>query len=340
MQERIVLSEHEKSGIEAITGILMFEFDSVECREFARRCAEMSADLPVSLRRRLKNWKDLVEGGGFRILKGFEVDDTRIGPSPANWDAPWSHVPYLREEIFQCLITSCLGDIFGYRSLENGRFLRHATPERGKEAEQVAGGSTTTLEWHTEEAFHPCRADFMSIMCYRNTERAVTNVACIDDLELDAAVWEVLRQPRFRFPPDQSHRPEEYSESRNWDSTGDRFRKVKEFLEDPVPQPIVFGAYDYPCMVIDEAFMEPIAGDNEAAAALQNLLEALNIANRPVTLESGDLLIVDNQRAVHGRSSFVPDYGPSKRWLRILYSTMDLRASLAYRDHPGDRVIW
>jgi len=35
-----------------------------------------------------------------------------------------------------------------------------------------------------------------------------------------------------------------------------------------------------------------------------------------VVLDDGDLLVIDNDRAVHGRTAFTPRYDGTDRWLR------------------------
>jgi alpha-ketoglutarate-dependent taurine dioxygenase len=39
-------------------------------------------------------------------------------------------------------------------------------------------------------------------------------------------------------------------------------------------------------------------------------------ATRKVVLQAGDVLVIDNERAVHGRTPFVPRYDGTDRWLK------------------------
>lgn len=43
-----------------------------------------------------------------------------------------------------------------------------------------------------------------------------------------------------------------------------------------------------------------------------------------VRLEPGDLLVVDNRRAIHGRSAFPARYDGFDRWLQRMYVARDL----------------
>lgn len=335
MAYHLTLTESELGQVEREIVKLQGQYDSVESVAFLTDCRDAATRLPERLKATLRRFRTMELGAASIVVHGFEIDDAAIGPSPANWNAPWSGTPYLREEIYQCLLMSAVGEIFSYRTLEQGRFLRHVTPDHEKANDQVAGSSNVTLEWHTEEAFHPARGDFQSLMCYRNHERAETQLAEVDDLELPEWVWRTLRQARFYIRPDQAHHPGEY----DGDSDSEVFRNVIDLIENPHPRPLVTGPQHCPFLVVDQAFMEPVEDDVEAREALHALLEALNAANQEIVLDPGDVLLFDNQRAPHGRSAFTPLWGPNKRWLRVLYGTADLRKSIAYRSHPESRVV-
>jgi L-asparagine oxygenase len=51
-----------------------------------------------------------------------------------------------------------------------------------------------------------------------------------------------------------------------------------------------------------------------------------------VALEAGDLLIVDNSVAVHGRSPFTPRFDGTDRWVQRAFVVADLTASEADRN--------
>lgn len=331
----INLTSAQKNLIEGIIGDLSSEYNSVETADFIDACETAVADLPSGLRSQLRKFRNMELGSAALLISGFEIDHERIGPSPNNWNAPWSQTPYFREEVFQCLLMSAVGHIFSYRTLEQGRFLRHVTPDHEKMADQVAGSSSVTLEWHTEEAFHPARGDFQSLMCYRNKEKAETNLAEVGDLDLETEVWEILRENRFYIRPDQAHQPGEYSDG----SEDEVFNNVVSLIDNPAPRPLVTGPRHCPLLVVDQAFMQPEHGDAEASEALKKLLHALDGANQRIVLKPGQVLLFDNQRAPHGRSAFTPCWGPEKRWLRVLYGTADLRKSIGYRHDKHSRCV-
>ncbi|RSO49616.1 hypothetical protein DMH15_02780 [Streptomyces sp. WAC 06725] len=64
------------------------------------------------------------------------------------------------------------------------------------------------------------------------------------------------------------------------------------------------GPVDSPEIVADFHAMEPL--DESAARAFGELREATLAALASTVLEAGDLIIVDNRAAVHGRTAFRP----------------------------------
>ena len=332
------LSDGEKHEIEVLLSKLTSQFGSVECSQAAFACEVMAARLPQELLRLLK----LIASGevpcGYLVVRGFEIDDASIGPSPQHWDQPWGDRPYLREEFFQLLLSSAVGGVFGWRTQENGRFLRHIVPIESVKDEQLGGSSATTLMWHTEEAFHRGRADFFTLMCYRNREKATTNISSIDDFELSEDTVKILRQPRFFILPDKSHTPVE-NESEQWKLNADAFTLIRQMIENPQPVPLIYGRHDLPMMRVDQAFVMALEGDDEAAAALDALHAELDRVSISLHLEPGEIVLLDNLRVAHGRSIYKPDYGPAHRWMRRVNIANGRRVNFDLRDREKIRVM-
>ncbi len=332
------LRDDEIEGITRVAKTLLMRHESVETRAFAADCALAAQELPRTLRALAQRFRQLALPCSVLLLRGVPVDDTRIGESPPHWDAPWRNPPCLAEEAAQCLLTALLGDMFGWRTQENGRFLRHIVPIREDHGEQLGGGSSVTLVWHNEEAFHTHRADFLSILCYRNDERARTIFCGIDEIDIPDDMWRVLSAPRFTIQPDKSHLPEQ-NVSAQWRLDDHVFEQIRRMHENPEPVPALSGLRAKPWLRIDEAFMSALPGDDEAARALRWLLDACYAHQTSVVMQPGDMVWVDNKRAVHGRTVYTPNYGPRQRWLRRVNVHTNLRETLPFRQAPSAREI-
>ncbi|MDE3045635.1 MAG: TauD/TfdA family dioxygenase [Verrucomicrobiota bacterium] len=325
--------------IEELINRLKGKFNTIEQEKFADECLLVGQELPYRLRKLLNDFRNRRMNDGYLLLRGFPIDDEAIGRTPSHWDASWINPRILREEIFQCLISSCTGDIFGWLTQENGRYLRHIVPIEKDKNEQLGGSSNVVLLWHVEEAFHPQRADLMSIMCYRNEEKACTNICAVSDLDIPDQYWEILSQKRFFIEPDKSHM-QENNESKHWQLNEEHFKKIHAFLENPEPVSVLNGIRGQENLLVDEAFMDALPGDEEAKKALKWLFNHMNERNNPIMMGPGDLLLIDNRMTAHGRSPYVPNYGPKARWLRRVNITADLRKSYQWKDKPYGRVIF
>jgi L-asparagine oxygenase len=93
---------------------------------------------------------------------------------------------------------------------------------------------------------------------------------------------------------------------------------------------VIEGTLAEPTFVFDADLMAGV--DREAQVALDTLGEAVEGHHATVALEAGDLLVVDNHLAVHGRTPFTPRYDGTDRWLQRTFVVADLSPSAADRD--------
>ncbi|MDO5104128.1 MAG: TauD/TfdA family dioxygenase [Lautropia sp.] len=332
------LSAAERMEIEKLLSEMTKRYSTIERDDVALACEIASSKLPHDLLNVLRSIASGYTKSSHLLIKGFEVDDTRIGDSPLHWDAPWDSVNYLREEMFQMLVSSAIGGVFGWRTQENGRFLRHIVPIEAVKNEQLGGSSATTLLWHKEEAFHPGRADFFTLMCYRNSERATTNISCVDDIEISPEDYTILHQERFLIKSDKSHTPVE-NNSEYWKMNSEAFSIIQDMMDNPQPVALLYGGPRLKMMRVDQAFACSLPGDEEANRALNALHDALDTAAIHLVMEPGDIVLLDNLRVAHGRSIYKPNYGPKQRWMRRVNIASGRRANFRLRDSHKLRVM-
>jgi len=337
-QRELVLKQNDLIQINRKISELCLKFNSVESPEFLEACEFAASDLPSELLQTLISMSTRFLRNGYLVIRGFPLDDAAIGNTPDHWDVPWANTKVFREEVFQCLISSAVGSAFGWRTQENGRCLRHIVPIEQDKMEQLGGSSATTLLWHTEEAFHEARADFFTLMCYRNSERATTNIACLDDLELDSETFEILSQERFIIEPDKSHLPDN-NKSNNWSMSEECFDRISDMINFPKPQSVFYGRQGSKKMRVDQAFMRPIEGDLEAESALDKLHDELDRQAHNLVLNAGDIVLLDNMLVAHGRSTFKPNPGNKKRWMRRVNIGLDKKSRAAFADPRNSHIM-
>jgi len=306
-------------------------YQNVQALDFLEAAPLIAQDFPLALREFLCNAR-LREQSGVFVLPALDI----IGPittrTPRDWREVASPTPTHRADIFLVLAASLMGDVFGWTTQQNGRYVHDVLPMLGLETEQVGWSSLTPLTWHTEDAFHPHRADYLALLCLRNPDGVATTVCSITDLELSAADEEILWQERFLIRPDESHLPKH-----NTSDTG-LFDKIEEMMRNPAKVSVFFGNPRRPYLRIDPDYMIAAPGDRQAADALAAVCASIDRNLHDLVLRQGDLCILDNFQVVHGRRSFHAQYDGNDRWLKRVNIKRDLRqaaVSLTY----GTRLI-
>lgn len=318
--DRFDLNVAEVGQVEELVGRLCVEFAEPTGVEYVRRAAELSVHLPERLVGFLERFRR--EGlTAAVVVSGFSVGDQSLGATPSHWRARDRSTP--REDAYLMLLSSRLGDLFCWKSLQDARLLNDVVPIQGDEGSQTGHGSEIEFDVHCEDGFNDFRCDFVGLMCLRNQENIATTVALMDDVELRAQDEQVLRQQRFILSPDSEN-------VRNANSLGQTERLVS----------LLNGDADSPYVRIDcREYMKAVDGDDEAHLAMTNLLGEFRRVQQPIHLRPGDVALIDNFRCVHGRQPFRPKYDGFDRWYRKALVTRDLRKSRVLRESAAGYVV-
>lgn len=267
--------------------------------------------ISTALADELAELRDLVQvpaGTAGVVLSGIPVDPLP-DPTPPSWQEAEGTAPVQR--MLLTILATAAGTPFGWEGQQAGRLITDIVPTKGAEATQTGAGSSTPLELHTEDAFHPGRATEFMLLGLRNPDRVGTILSSISDaighLHPDDA--EILAAPGAGIYPDSSY--EGFDEA-----TG----------EDPVSMITLWEVEGAPRLRFDPAYTPRTGADPDWWAAYDRLTKALRAEARQVPLGTGQLLIVDNDACVHGRAPFRARYDGRDRWL--------LRVNIQSH-HPG-----
>jgi L-asparagine oxygenase len=223
------------------------------------------------------------------------------------------------------IIACALGEPYGFSAELGGLLIQDVVPVRGLEHEQQSVSSRQALTTHVELAFADDndRADYVLLFCLRadHQRQAATTVSCADSMlaQLPADAIAVLRQRRYRTRIDASFR-------RGLGEPGPLYA---------APIAVIQGSPGRPELRVD--FAETEGTDPAAQSALDDLQAAAGRVAVPLALDAGDMLVIDNRRACHGRSSFSPRYDGRDRWLLRTSVARDLARSARHR--PGNRRV-
>ncbi|MGH8976867.1 MAG: TauD/TfdA family dioxygenase [Acidimicrobiia bacterium] len=275
---------------------------------FVDTAAVAARALPNEIRAAVRAFAADPDPDGVLLLRGLPVGS--VAPTPV--DPLGGPGDDHTSELALLAVATLLGEPVGYAQEHGGGLVQHIVPARDTEARQVSTSSAVTLAWHTETAFHPHKPRYLLLLCVRGDPSAGTLLCSIARClpHLDAPTIATLRKPRFRTRPDES------------------FLEPGTEGELGAPMAVLSGADDR-TFTYDEDLMVGI--DPGAQAALDRLGAVVRDHASTIVLETGDLLIVDNHRVVHGRTSFAARFDGTDRWLQRAFVVSDLRPSAGER---------
>ncbi|WP_328383471.1 clavaminate synthase family protein [Streptomyces sp. NBC_00400] len=286
----------------------------VDSHEWVAAARREWNELPSGLRAPLGEFRRDSGPSGVLLIRGLPVDGATLPATPST-----AHSVQQEASISAAVLTmvACgLGDPAAFRPEKTGALVQDVVPVPGKEDFQGNAGSVL-LTFHTENAFHPHRPDYVMLLCLRADHERVAGLrtagirAALPLLSEQAR--EVLRSAEFRTAPPPS-----------FGGSGGGHTE---------PQPVLTGAPDDPDLCVDFAATEPLTA--RAAQAMAELQDAFDRTSLSTVLAPGDLAIVDNRITTHGRSAFIPRYDGKDRWLQRTFVLNDLRRSRGLRVQDG-----
>ena len=237
-----------------------------------------------------------------------------IGALPPTPPTPASPVDKdLSTELVLLTVARRLGQPVGYVPEHGGRIVQNIVPTSTEANLQTSTSSRSNLMFHTETAFHPFRPRYLLLLCLRGDPSAHTTLVSVHELmdQLPDDVVEVMFEPRFRTAIDASF-------------LGDRTNELGP------ARALITGTRDEPTFIFDADLT--VGTDSDAEDVLVRVRDLIEEIKTSVVLEPGDLLVIDNNVAVHGRSPFTARFDGHDRWLQRSFVVSDLAPSAGQRD--------
>lgn len=332
----LALSKEDAAAVLDLTVSLAARYHGADDPRLLLDLPVLAAEMPAEPRRFLRRFA-FDDELGFCIIGGHLIDDARIGPTPGHWQGRRRPGPEFPEELLLLLYGAMLGEPFGWRTQQNGELVHDVFPIAAHETEQLGTGSKELLTWHTEDAFHPFRADFLLLSALRNPSGVPTTVGELDASLLSGADLDVLFGQRFYIRPDESHLQKNNSLADGQATAA--FGLIEHMQSDAAPVAVLTGSRTRPYMRLDPYFMEIPGADTAARQAFAALTSVIDENLRDVVTEPGDVLVLNNHLAVHGRRPFQPRYDGRDRWLKRINVVLDLPRSRTLRSAASCRLI-
>lgn len=289
------------------------EHDQVDAPEWVSRARRAWDELPLSLRRGVREFRRYSGPRGSLVVRGLPVDVAGLPATPSVADSVQRQATVPAAVLV--MVACGLGDPAAYLAEKSGALVQDVVPVPGLESFSGNAGSAL-LTFHNENAFHEHEPDFLLLLCLRADHDRVAGLrtACLREVLplMSETSREALWAPEFITAPPPS-----------FGTDGER----------RPPQPVLFGAPEDPDMRMATIATTPVTA--RAEAALAELGQACNAAAHSVRLVPGDLAILDNRVTVHGRTPFRPRYDGADRWVQRTFVVSDLRRSRDHRPEDG-----
>ncbi len=313
------LESSERERLIELAGELLTVSPTDSPELFCRQAHRAARRLPDRLEELLTDFAGRGSETGTMLLDGLAVEQ----PPPT----PPDNRSHLGESTLlarvQAIVNHACGEMVAYEAEGHGRLYQDMVPNRALAQSQTSLGSRVELELHTEQAFSKLRPDVLCLACLRGHPDAQTYVLPAHALleHLNPFERKLLRQPLWMTGVDGSFKQDGH-----------------EFIEgdERGPLAIVGGAEDDPTIVFDQDLMRGV--DEQAQAMIARIVEVYRAERRSVTLRPGQILLLDNVRAVHGRSPFKPNFDGSDRFIIRSFAIRDLVRTRYARPGNG-RVI-
>ncbi|MGW5117571.1 TauD/TfdA family dioxygenase [Streptomyces noursei] len=288
--------------------------DRVDDPDWVARARHAWEDVSAEVRRTVREFRRRSGADGALVLRGLPIGARHLPPTPMVQGSVQHH-PSLTAAML-LLFAVGLGDPAAFAAEKSGALVQDVVPVPGQEEVQGNVGAVE-LTFHTENAFHPHRPDYVMLLCLRPDHEGVAELrtSCARRVLplLTPGTRETLGRPEFVTEAPPSFGP----------------------AVEGTAHAVLTGDPADPDWRIDEAATRAVTP--EARMALAELAAVAHRTYTAVRLRPGDLAIVDNRVTLHGRSAFTPRYDGRDRWLQRTFAFSDLRRS---RDHrPGDGTV-
>jgi L-asparagine oxygenase len=250
-------------------------------------CHLAAAELP----QRIHCWGRHVKEMNVGLIRNLPIDADLPATPTTRHSA--DEISMLADRVMG-IISALFGTIYTIEGKGTGRHIHNMYPVIGDEYTQLGSSSMIDLDWHVEEAFHPARPTWLSLLCIRGDIAATTKVARVLDLQLQEDARRTLQQPRFKLRIDETYN--------------------EKILPKFVTTCVLTGPVTDEEIILDPAYT--IIEDDVEASALAAIGSAAEQAHQRFTLTAGDQLVFNNRRVIHGRSAYLPRMDGTDRWLK------------------------
>ena len=252
---------------------------------------------------------------GFLLIRKIPMDVIPVTPTTNNQKI--GETTFLAKA--QATFLQYMGEMISYEAEGYGRLFQDVIPVE-KMSKQQTSISSVELELHTEQAFSELRPDILSLACLRGDANAKTYILPVHKIieNMTKEECDLLKQPLWYTSVDLSFK-----------MNGNDF--IKGDIRGPLP---ILLTNDR--LLFDQDLMKGTTP--ESCRLIQKIIDIYKSCRETHCLQPGDIIFIDNNRAVHGRSSFSPKYDGKDRFLIRCFAAFDLEKSAYARPNNGRTI--
>jgi len=294
---------------------------SAEPELFCSQSKSLSSFIPLRIKDALLNFANNGSETGCLIIKTITMDNISLPLTPPQNKYKIGEKTLLAK--IQSILIHFFSEMIAYEAECYGRLFQDVVPIKKMAKIQTSMGSEVELEIHTEQAFSDLRPDYLSLACIRGDFNAYTYILPIQRIidNISKEEFEILRRPYWQTEVDLSFK-----------LNGHQFIKGNT----RGPMPIINGELGNLNLLFDQDLMKGI--DYNSERMIQKIINIYYKNRIQYNLKKGEIIFIDNRRAVHGRSPFYPKFDGNDRFLIRCFSTLDLNKSTYARKIDGRTV--
>lgn len=293
------LKRQESDKVTALLGAITAVADGA-FEQFQSQCSAQATLLSAQVDG-VASWVERVRDFGVGVISGVEPPPN-LPPTPHTHD----EAPLLpMAEAAVGVVGALFGQLYVFADKLRAGHIHDVYFVEGDANTQLGSGNSH-LKWHVEDGCHPARPDWVILYCLRGGRGVTTYFARADDLRFDDQAERQVRTVDVPLYLDES------------------FAAASDLREPIYSGPIIFEEDGVRAVIFDPAFSD--LSTPHVAEVVRSVSEMADRVKMEWTLASGELLVFNNRRLVHARSSFDANGEDADRWIkRALVTT-----------HPSD----
>ena len=291
---------------------------------FCKQSKQIAELVPEKIKKILKNFSKHGSCTCYLIFKNIPItrnNEELIPHTPPDNSFKIGEKTVLAK--IQSIFIHVMGDTISYEAECDGNLFQDIVPCKKMQSQQTSLSSGVELEVHTEQAFSKFKPDIISLGCIRGNEMAETYIypvkKFLNVLSKDEII--LLKQPLWKVGVDMSFKLNGH-----------------EFLDGNIRGPIsiIHGSEQDPHFIFDQDLMKGITKSSHKI--IKKMVDIYRDERNKHVLMPGEIIFVDNLRAIHGRSFFTPKYDVKDRFLIRSFGTFNFEKSIYARQGSGHMV--